>query len=264
MPRPAPVITRLLCCGAALTACTVVVAAQEKKKDEDKTPSVTMCLPLAVTPGAPSTVKVRGLRLAEATEVRVANATATVKSRGKADVAQGADAASVGDTQVEVELTVQPRPRVLSLVVVTPAGETKPHELAVVEAAALVQEKEPNEGFRQGQELPLDKTVAGTIRSGEDVDVFRFVGRSGQTLSAEVTAARRGSQLDSLLTIYDAAGHTLATNDDAAPGPAGRVNRDSVLTFHCPSDGTYFLALTDANARGGATHPYLLMLSATK
>jgi hypothetical protein len=132
--------------------------------------------------------------------------------------------------------------------------------LAVVDAASLVQEKEPNDGFRQGQELPVGKTLSGTIQSVDDVDVYRFEAKSGQKFVAEVAAARRGSALDSLLTLYDAAGHTTASNDDTTPGGEGARSADSVLSFQCPSDGVYFLAVTDANARGGAAHPYLLTL----
>ena len=255
-----PAATFPIACGIALLAGAAAAIAQEKKKEEDKTPRVVMATPLAVAPGGAATVRVRGLRLADATEVRATGATVAIKSKGKADVAQGAMPAEAGDTQVEVELTVpaQSKPGAVPLVVVTPAGETKPYELAVIDAGALAAEKEPNDGFRQGQELAPGKTVSGTVQGGDDVDVYRFEARSGQKFAAEVVAARRGSALDSLLTLYDAAGHTLASNDDTTPAGDGTRSADSVLSFQCPTDGVYYLAVTDANARGGASHPYLL------
>ena len=48
----------------------------------------------------------------------------------------------------------------------------------------------------------------------QDVDVFRFEGRAGQRVVAEVLAARLGSPVDSFLTVYDAQGRVLAANDD--------------------------------------------------
>ena len=275
MNRPPARTALWVACAALASSRPPPAPAQEKKKDEDKGPRVTMVSPLAVAPGAAATLKVRGLRLAEATEVRPPEAKpagkAVIKSQGKAEMSQGLEAAEVGDTQVEVELTVPPEtpPGALAVVVVTPAGETKPYELEVIPTKSLVPDKEPNDGFRQAQALSAGQVVAGTVQSGEDVDVFRFEGRSGQKLVAEVTAARRGSALDSLLTLYGAAGHVLATNDDGGSrrgdvGGAGGTSADSVLRFQCTTDGTYYLALTDANARGGPAHPYLLALKAAE
>jgi len=203
---------------------------------------------------------------------------ATIKSKGKADLPPGAEAADVGDTQVEIELTVpkETPPGELPLVVVTPAGATVPHALLVTDPAATTEEKEGNNGFRQAQPLKLPTTVRGRVENADDVDVFSFTARSGQTLVAEIAAARHGSALDSLLTLYDARGNVLAGNDDASSDAdagageddadrkdpvklqAARARRDSVLKFRCPSDGTYYLSLLDANGRGGSAHVYQL------
>jgi len=266
-----PRIARPLACCAAVLAGSFLAGpflafAQEKKKDDDKSPRVILTSPLAVSPDSTTTIKVRGLRLAEATEVRFPGATrgikAVVKSKGKAEAVAGFEPAVVGETQVEVELAVPPDAPAgeLPFVVITPAGEAKPYELLVIEAKSLVQEKEPNDGFRQAQLITVSKVVQGSMQGGDDVDVFRIEGKSGQKLVAEVVASRRGSALDSLLTLYDAAGHVLASNDDA--DVEGEAQADSVLHFRFPSDGNYYVALTDANARGGPTHPYLLMLKA--
>lgn len=268
-----------------------IAVAQDKKDDAAKdAPRAVMINPLGVTAGTTATVKIRGLRLAEATEVKVPAATppisATIKSKGKADAVQGVEPADAGDTQVEIELTVakEAAASTLTVVVVTPAGTTEPHALLVTDPAESTDEQEPNGGFRQTQALALPRTVRGKIENAEDVDVFSISVKSGQTLVAEVAAARHGSALDALLTLYDARGHVLVTNDDSGFAPpdegaeddndnsrrdpakahAARAKRDSALRFLCPSDGTYFLALADANGRGGVTHPYQLSVSTSK
>ena len=275
-----------LTCILALALLAPPVGAEDKKDEPKKDPPrVALVTPLGVSAGATGTVKVRGTRLADATEIRFPDAkapvTATIKSKGKADVPQGMEAAEVGDTQVEVELAVPKETPVgeLSLVVVTPAGGSEPRPLLVTDAATTVEEKEGNNGFRQAQALTLPATVRGRVDNADDVDVFSFTAKSGQTLVAEVDAARHGSSLDSLLTLYDAAGNVVATNDDAASDAeagaadddneqrkdpaklrAARAKRDSLLCFGCRSDGTYYLALLDANGRGGSTHVYQLSI----
>jgi hypothetical protein len=273
-------VVLLLC---ALLPGAPLAGAQERKDDANKdAPRVTLIAPLGVNAGATATVRVRGLRLADATEVKFPGATqpvaATIRSKGKADLPQGVEAADAGDTQVEVELAVPKETPAgeLPLVVVTPAGQTAPRALLVTDPATTTQEKEGNNGFRQAQALKPPTTIRGRIENAEDVDVFSFTARSGQTVVAEVSAARHGSLLDSLLTLYDAHGNVLATNDDAGSDAdaagndegdpkkdpekvrAARACRDSVLRFRCPSDGTYYLSLLDANGRGGPTHGYQL------
>lgn len=263
--------------------------AQDKKDDAKKDPPrVVLISPLGVTAGTTAVLKIRGFGLAEATEVKLPGATppivATIKSKGKADAAQGVEPADAGDTQVEVELTApkEAAASILTVVVVTPAATTEPHALLVTDPAETTEEQEPNGGFRQPQALALPTTVRGKIENAEDVDVFSISAKSGQTVVAEVAAARHGSALDSLLTLYDARGNVLVTNDDAGPelsddgaghddnprpdpvkALAARAKRDSTLTFRCLADGTYFLSLLDAHGRGGAAHVYQLSVKAT-
>ena len=91
-----------------------------------------------------------------------------------------------------------------------------------------------------------------------DVDVFRFSGKAGQVIIAEVKAARLGSALDSTLMLHDEKGQILATSDDQSD------TTDSLLRFPLPSDGNYFLTLIDANDKGGAAHPYQLSVHEEK
>ena len=96
--------------------------------------------------------------------------------------------------------------------------------------------------------------MAGAIQVPRDVDVFRFAGRRGQRIVAEVLAARLGSPLDASLTLYDAAGRILANADDS------RGSADPVLEMALPRDGVYFLAVNDAQDAGGPGHVYRLLV----
>ena len=116
-----------------------------------------------------------------------------------------------------------------------------------------VAEREPNNTPDQAQEVHFPVTVNGRIDPAEDVDVFRFHAEAGRTLIFEVTAARLGSPLDSLLSLQDATGRELAVNDDFN-------GKDSLLTFTVPATGDYFLVLRDLNYHGGSDYRYRLAM----
>jgi hypothetical protein len=102
--------------------------------------------------------------------------------------------------------------------------------------------------------VQLPQAIDGAINQPQDVDVFRFEGKKGQKIVCEVLAARYGSPLDSILTLYDADGHVLASNDDYG-GSA-----DSRLELTLPKTGVYFFSLIDAHDLGGPSYVYRLAL----
>jgi hypothetical protein len=104
-------------------------------------------------------------------------------------------------------------------------------------------------------QVALPVTVNGRIFPREDVDLWSFAARKGQTVTAEVQAARLGSPLDSHLQALDARGRVLAENDDAA-------GADSRLRFTAAEDGTYTLRIRDVNSRGGQNYVYRLTITA--
>lgn len=226
---------------------------QDKKPD---LPRVTAIAPFDLLPGQETTLKIRGVKLSNATEVRLSGGLkAEIKERKTADVPTGFDAKDVGNTQLEVKLTLPTdlpaEPLVLS--VVTPEGTTPPRELRVLDAAHCADEKEPNGGLREVQPIEFGKVLRGTIKEDKDVDVFRFTAKSGQRIAVEIFAARGLSLLDSTVTLMDARGRVLTSADDSA-------TRDTLLTHQLPADGPYFLIVQDAHDRGGPWHGYELIL----
>jgi hypothetical protein len=250
--------------AAAIVASLVLplptLLSEDKKPDEKKgPPTIKFAFPLGIARGSATKLTIRGLRLGETTEVRIEGAgepiLATIKSKGKADVSDMLPAEKLGDTQVEIELTIPAGTSgEVSLIVVTPEGSTEPHALRVFDPADLTIEKEPNGGFHNAQEIRSPTTIQGTIGENNDVDVFRIAGKKGEKIVGEVWAARLGSPLDSLLTLYDEHSVVVAMNDDGDSGA------DSLLRATLPADGTYFLSLVDANGRGGPLFAYLLSL----
>lgn len=253
---------RLLCClllCLALPLCLLSSASsQDKKGDKKDTPKVVVAVPFGVPADKKQTITLRGLKLDTATEVRFGDTKVEAKilKKAKAPPPNNADPNKLGDSILEVELTLpadlaQPH---VAFTIVTPAGESPPHQLLIDVEPFPVAEKEPNNGFKQAQAVALPVMIAGSIAQAQDVDVFRLDGRQGQKLIAEVFAARHGAPLDSILTLYDAAGQIVANNDDIDG------TTDSRLEVILPANGVYYLSLADAHDQGGAQFAYRLKL----
>ena len=105
--------------------------------------------------------------------------------------------------------------------------------------------------------------INGHISQPGERDVFKFAGRAGQQIVAEVFARRLDSPLDSFLRLTDADGKQLAFNDDFEDKGSGlnTHHADSYLTATLPADGTYFIHLTDTQGQGGPEFAYRLRIS---
>jgi hypothetical protein len=132
-----------------------------------------------------------------------------------------------------------------------------------VDALPETLDKEPNNRKENAQRVKLPMIVNGRIDRPGDWDVFRFDGRAGEEIVAEVSARRLNSPLDSLLRLTDAAGRELALNDDAEDKGAALLTHqaDSRLSFKLPANGAYYLHLGDAQGKGGAEYAYRLRIS---
>ena len=124
-------------------------------------------------------------------------------------------------------------------------------------------EKEPNDRTQNAQKLKLPVIVNGRIGQPGDQDVFRFDGKAGEDIVAEVMARRLDSPLDSILRLTDAKGKELAVNDDTEDKSAALLTHhaDSRIILKLPAKGTYFLYLADAQHKGGRDFAYRLRVS---
>jgi Bacterial pre-peptidase C-terminal domain len=230
-------------------------AVGQPKPDPKQLPRIIVMTPLGVAVGSTTKLTLRGLRLDLAAEVKCDRSGIVIKvlSKAKVGVPNQQDPNKFGDTQVEVEVKIAAdfKGSSAQCVVKTPQGESPPHRL-LIDSTPVLAEKEPNNSFRQAQPLALSQTVEGCINQPMDVDVFRIEGKQGRQLVLEVHAARHGSALDSLLTLYSGAGQVIATSDDI------EGSSDSRLEVTLPTTGTYYVSVTDANDQGGPTHVYRL------
>jgi len=228
--------------------------AQDKKGMKKDAPKVVVIVPLAVSPGAKAKLTIRGLKIDEAVEVRVAGVPVKLLKTAKTPVPNNQEPTRLGDSLVEAEVMLPvdtPAGEVL-VQVITPTAEAPPHRL-LVNAAAPTVEKEPNNGFRQPQSITVPIILDGQINQAQDVDVFRFEGQEGQKLVFEVLAARLGSPVDASLTLHDASGQIIASSDDTAESV------DPRLEITLPRTGTYFLSLLDVHEQGGPQFVYRLI-----
>lgn len=230
-------------------------------QEKDAPPAIIAISPIQIVPGKTASLRIRGVKLGEASELKFPGApvvlVAELKDKKKADLPNGLEAKDVGDTQLDAvfEVPNEMPIGVLALCLVTPGGTTAAREIRVVPAETLVEEKEPNGGFREAQTIELDRSVRATIAQDKDVDVFAFTAQPRATIVAEVVAARCASLLDPVLTLLDERGNVLGSNDDA-------VGRDARLAVPVAHGGKYFVVVQDAHDRGGAWHSYALTVHA--
>ena len=123
-------------------------------------------------------------------------------------------------------------------------------------------EKEPNDAPKNAQRVRLPVTVNGRIDRPGDWDVFRFEGRGGEQVIAEVYARRLDSPLDSVLRLTDSSGRQLALNDDHEDKGSGldTHHADSLISAALPAKATYYLHVGDAQQSGGAEFGYRLRI----
>jgi hypothetical protein len=124
-------------------------------------------------------------------------------------------------------------------------------------------EREPNDKTSAPQLVNLPIIINGRIDHQDDVDVFRFQGRAGETVVAEIIARRLDSSLDSLIKLTGADGRLLAFNDDH-DDPASGLNThhaDSYILATLPANGTYHVIVSDVARGGGEGYAYRLRVS---
>jgi len=133
----------------------------------------------------------------------------------------------------------------------TSQGATSALKFIVGELPERVEEEIAGEPVPVAVTLPV--TVNARIFPRENVDVWTCQAMKGQTITAEIVAARLGSSLDARIEVRDPAGRVLAENDDHR-GP------DSFVCFTAPEDGTYQVRVHDINFKGGPDYVYRLTL----
>ncbi len=115
---------------------------------------------------------------------------------------------------------------------------------------------EPDDTWQEANFAHFGNSGNNYIGVAGDVDYYVFYGDVGEQYVIEVEASTLGSDLDPVLTLYDADGETvLAENDDYG-------SYDSRIDFTVPADGYYYLRVREYNhtIEGGPRHFYRLVV----
>jgi hypothetical protein len=137
-------------------------------------------------------------------------------------------------------------------------GVSSTGQLVVVDEP-VVTESSSNNTPAQAMPIATPCVVCGRIEAVEDVDCFRFHAEAGQVFTFEAVCARLQDKIhdlqkhaDPLLTVFDAEGRELASNDDA-------YFADPLLTFAVPKSGDYVVQVRDSKYDGDARWVYALL-----
>ena len=103
----------------------------------------------------------------------------------------------------------------------------------------------------EGDAAPAAWPVAfnGIIARSGEVDEFKLQAKAGDRLEATAFAFRIGSPLDTVVSILDADGREVASNDDDE-------THDSRVRFTAPRDGVYVVRVQDKRKQGGPQFVY--------
>ena len=122
-----------------------------------------------------------------------------------------------------------------------------------------VLESEPNDkrelATSNYQELPL--ALNGILNKAGDEDWFKFQAKKGQSLEIGVYARRLRTPVDSVLSVYDAKGNSISSNDDGA-------GADSTVKFNASENGDYFVRVADHLKQGGPDYVYRVEITTSQ
>lgn len=230
-------------------------------------PFVTNIAPLGAQRGTTVTMTIEGSNLTGASEVlwnkpgvasKITFNTETAREMPK--LAEGQTGQLVIDKLVRNKLTIETTiaadaaPGIYNYRIKTPMGTTNLGSF-VITGLPDVAEKEMNDSLMEAQEITLPASIGGAIGRAGDSDSYKFKAKQNQTLVFQVLAAAFGSRLDSVLTLLDANGKTLASND------SGNGGADSLLGYTFFEAGEYVIRLTEFEKQKPAGMGYRLQIS---
>ncbi|HUY36856.1 MAG TPA: hypothetical protein VMV69_29320 [Pirellulales bacterium] len=209
-------------------------------------PAVTRIAPTGVQPGRTVEITVSGERLEGLNAVlgppgvRLAKVLAVEEKLAR----------------LELEVAADVAPGVYPFHLLAKAGLSNPRMLRIDEFPQT-SETEDNNSLATANAIAAPMGVNGVLTAA-DVDHYRFEVAAGATLVFDVEAQRVGSALRPVLTLFDAAGRTVARAATAARDIAPDVR----LSHTFRSSGTYYARLHDQVYAGGDFAVYHLRVGA--
>src|SRR5262245_2609008 len=117
--------------------------------------------------------------------------------------------------RVTLEITVAPNvePGIYRFRLKTAMGTTNAFPFAVTPFTETA-ERGMNQSFETAQQVSLPATITGNISRRGEIDYYRFKAQAGQQIVFETMTGAIGSQLNPVVTLFDADGKKLAVADD--------------------------------------------------
>ncbi len=134
----------------------------------------------------------------------------------------------------------------------TSQGATPSMKFVIGDLPEIIENEIDGEPIPVKVTLPV--TINGRIFPRENIDVWTFQAKKGQTIRCEAQAARLGSPLDARLEVRDSQGRKIAENDDY-------YGADPMIAFTAPVAGEYQIHIQDTLGQGGPAFVYRLTLT---
>lgn len=183
-------------------------------------------------------------------------------------------------TTVDAELTGPNIPPGMRQQVVVTADDAMPLQYVLTDATGIAElelpflrgrdpevlEAEPNDAAAQAMPITVPVTANGRINAVGDEDWYRVSLAAGQAVRLETTAHRMlRAPIDTLITVFDAAGKQLAENDDGFAidyiSMYDYRSMDSRLVFTAPAAGDFFFRVSDQAGSFGSRAVYRLSVA---
>ena len=133
----------------------------------------------------------------------------------------------------------------------TSQGATKTLKFVVGNLPEVMEDEIDGHPITQSVTLPV--TANGRIFPREDIDIWTFAAKAGETIVIDAAAKRFGSPLNIVISVRDAEGNPVATDKTLRGG-------DPVHWFKVSKNGRYEVRIHDAKFWGLQNHIYRLTL----
>jgi hypothetical protein len=151
-------------------------------------------------------------------------------------------------------------PGVRDFRLITPQGASTVGQLVVARDPVVV-EAAGNDTLEKAQAVSIPATLCGCFEKAEDVDFFKFRAAAGSQWTFHVRSMRLQDRIhdlqthaDPILSLRNASGTTLATNDNFFYG-------DPFLSYRFEQEGEYWLEIRDVRYQGNPYWEYSIEVS---
>ena len=238
----------LICAIAALSATA------SAREYYPRGPVIHSVRPNGAQQGTQTEIVVAGINLAEASHVLFGVDSVTAEVVGIDEVPNGDYSTPRQEMRIRLNVGSNVAAGIHGLRIGTRFG-TSNRLPFVVDRLPQVVEFELGNPDSAPQTVTGPVTLLGTISKPAEQDRFQFKASARDEFIFQVTADVLGSPLDSVITLLDAGGKIIGTNNNASVR-----HLDSMLGYRFQRDGRYTVQVTDRAGGGGEEFSYRLSL----